>query len=426
MGILSGGSGRAFSIRRSTLVYGLGSVLLLVIYTGVAVGLSRAKDWAEAGPLALARPALEEPLDGGVSLDRALNACFPTGERVADAHYKVVGGYIEGRPYYACYEIYDGVPGLQVQVIAGDGTRIDDARVIKQGGAWPAHGMVLSPAGFVVGGTGLLLLFGFGLFYYRRRRERIQAAERWWGRPQVMWLVAVLAPVVGWLAVVLWPRAPWGRRLRVLMQAALCYAGVYSVFLLIAAAVIGDGWALAVYGFLSLGVVYSIVAGRTLLLAPAVPALQNRVRVGSQVRDASGRRYEVRGARLAQGQPQYYAYGTDDRAFYWFSSSAIQSIGGDLVTHAEPQSAGAPDADGRPSDCPSSDWLTGPADQVLVREELGGGWEPGGSSVTDGSSDSVWSTSDAGSWDSGTGSIDSGSSFDSGGSSDSGSGSSSD
>src|SRR2546426_12207946 len=86
-----------------------------------------------------------------------------------------------------------------------------------------------------------------------------------------MWLVGALAPVVGWLAVALWPQAPRGRRLRVLMQVALCYPGFLIVILFADAGIIGDHWAVALYGSLTVAMAYGVVAGR-LLLWPAVEA----------------------------------------------------------------------------------------------------------------------------------------------------------
>lgn len=258
-----------FPIRRFTLFYYLGIVFFLIAYAVVAVVLSLNKDWAETGPLAYAQPALSQPLAGAVSLDQALDACFPARQRSSDKRYKLVGGVVDRRHFYACYEVSvsDGLI-TRVKVLDGEGIPTNDARIIKVGGAWPSHGLVTWPGGFAIGGATLLALFGFSWFYYRRRRERIPASTSWAERPQAMWLVAALVPVFGWVVVALWPHAPWARRLRVLMQVALCYAGALVVLLLGTAGWLGDRWALAVFGSLAVAMAYGIVAGR-LLLWPA-------------------------------------------------------------------------------------------------------------------------------------------------------------
>lgn len=140
---------------------------------------------------------------------------------------------------------------------------------------------------------------------------------------------------------------------------------------------------------------------------PASPRLRHSIVVGSQLWDAGGRSYEVRGARFVRGKPRYYAFRSDG-VYYWLSESAISATTGDLIVRGEPQCAGAPDANGKPSDCPTTDWVTGPADQMLVGSSSD--WvsnEPRGS---DSSGDRGWSYSDSSS-------SDSGGSFDSGGSS---------
>jgi hypothetical protein len=266
MATASSGAAGVFPIRRYTLFYYLGVCLLLIAYAVLAVVLSLNKDWVETGPLAFTQPALTQPLAGAVSLDQAFDACFPASERSRDKHYKVVGGNVDGRPFYACYEVSmsDGLI-TQVKVLDADGIPTDDARIVKAGGAWPSHGLVTWPGGFAIGGAGLLALFGFSWFYYRRRQESIPARTSWVERPQVMWLVGALMPVVGWVLVALWPHVPWARRLRVLMQVALCYAGIPIVVLFGTAGNLGDHWALAVFGSLTVAMAYGVIAGRLLL-----------------------------------------------------------------------------------------------------------------------------------------------------------------
>src|SRR5262249_50326694 len=56
---------------------------------------------------------------------------------------------------------------------------------------------------------------------------------------------------------------------------------------------------------------------------------------------------------------------------YWLSDSVIYSSGVDLCIQSEPERAGPPDADGKPSDCARSEWVvvlvnisTRPAPQI--------------------------------------------------------------
>ncbi|HKF19611.1 MAG TPA: hypothetical protein VKF14_20800 [Candidatus Dormibacteraeota bacterium] len=147
-------------------------------------------------------------------------------------------------------------------------------------------------------------------------------------------------------------------------------------------------------------------------LWPTSPRLRRRIVVGSQVRGGDARTYRVSGAGIVGGRRRYYAYGSDGN-YYWLSDRGICISGGELCTHAEPQRAGPPDADGKPSDCAASDWITGPGEYTLY--DGGANWAPDATiEGTSGSAD--FSSSDSGStWSDSSGSSDSGSSSDSGG-----------
>ncbi len=150
---------------------------------------------------------------------------------------------------------------------------------------------------------------------------------------------------------------------------------------------------------------------------PTSPRLRHRIVVGSQVRGADARTYRVRGARIVRRKRRYYAYGSDG-SYYWLPNSAIYTSAGDLCIQDEPQRAGPPDVDGKPSDCPRSDWITGPGDYVL--NDSATNW------VSDATIGGTNDPSDVSPSDFGSTGSDSGGSSDSGASSDSGGGGSSD
>ena len=158
---------------------------------------------------------------------------------------------------------------------------------------------------------------------------------------------------------------------------------------------------------------------------PTSPRGRHRIVVGSQVRGADARTYRVHGARIVGRRRRYYAYGSDGD-YYWLPDSVIYSSGGDLCIQAEPERAGPPDADGKPSDCARSEWVSGPGE--YLNEAGAANWASdatvGGanSSLDFSPSDSGGTWSDAGG--SGGTLSDSGGSFDSGSSSSGGGGSS--
>jgi hypothetical protein len=147
-------------------------------------------------------------------------------------------------------------------------------------------------------------------------------------------------------------------------------------------------------------------------LWPTRHRLRHRILVGSHVRGADARTYRVSGAGVVRRKRSYYAYCSDGN-YYWLSDRAIYTSGDELCTHAEPQRAGPPDVDGKPSDCAASDWITGRGEYILYDSATT--WAPdatiGGTNTS-----ADFSSSDAGStWSDSSGSSDSGTSSDSGG-----------
>jgi SpoVK/Ycf46/Vps4 family AAA+-type ATPase len=238
--------------------------LLLTTYAVAALLLHGSRDWSDHGPLAYTQPAASSAFPGAPSLSQALDDCFRPSDRSADDQYKVVGGMVNGNPYYACYEVSAGTI-LRGKVIGSDGAEVSSPAVIKAGGAWPWLGVVKSGSDLVLGGAGMAAILGFGWLYYRRARPAAVPSPRWYQQSAAVWSVTTLLPLVGWVALALWPGVPPARKVRVAMQAVLFYAGFMIFVLITLAAGVNDSWAYWVIAFLTAGFLWSLIGGRRLL-----------------------------------------------------------------------------------------------------------------------------------------------------------------
>jgi hypothetical protein len=117
----------------------------------LAVVLLGRESFTGNGPLSLHQPPLGPAQGGALGRDQVLETCFP-GHSPRD-RFHVVGGRVDGRMLYACYQLAaDGrVPAATV--VDENGQRVLDVGAIKRGGAWPWLGQLNS-------GDDVLDLFG--------------------------------------------------------------------------------------------------------------------------------------------------------------------------------------------------------------------------------------------------------------------------
>ena len=243
----------------------LGALVLLGLYALLAAGLAATKDFDDSGPLSLRAATVRERLPGAtISPDDVLERC-PGAD--ADGGRRVVGGVIEGRPYYACYVLLaDGaVASGSPVVLDGDGVAVGDVRTLKVGGAWPYIGTVKTTGELVAGGIGLAALLGLAWLYYRRARPGAPRGG-WAAKPALVGLLMAV-PCIGWIVLAALPQSP-PRRARLVMQTALVWFGVVIGFLLMDAVITGDPWGVPVLALMGAGQGWAVVGGRRLLAAP--------------------------------------------------------------------------------------------------------------------------------------------------------------
>src|SRR5947208_8363711 len=239
-----------------------------VMYLLAAIVLLATKDYGDQGPLSLHEPARETALEGAISPADAAERCFPAPERGSE-RVKVVGGVVRGQPYYACYKFGSSGSVLAAKVIDGQGFAVNDAGLIKDGGAWPWIATVDSATDLAFGAVGLATILGLGWLYGRRGRPPPSPSpEAWWKRGWVL-VVLALVPFFGWIALAALPGVARRRKARAAMQAVFIFTGFLLFGFLSDTSSKGDTWGLVVSGLLASGLVTAVVASRT--LRPVAP-----------------------------------------------------------------------------------------------------------------------------------------------------------
>jgi transitional endoplasmic reticulum ATPase len=158
------------------LTYLVLSGVLLVGYGVTATLLWVNRDFVDDGPLSYDRAAITKPLDPGRTTAELQLQCRQAGDFDSGDKVKIVGARIEGRAYYACYDLWDG-DVFSAVVIDDHGAR-DDA-IARRAGAWRWVGLVNSPVELVLGGFGLAAVLGlYALYHSRTRRRRVTLAYR--------------------------------------------------------------------------------------------------------------------------------------------------------------------------------------------------------------------------------------------------------
>ncbi len=245
--------------------YLAGSLMILVAWTFLAVALLDREHFGSTGPLSLRQPQLRSALPGGPGPDRVLDTCFP--KRSARDAYKVVGGVVDGRLLYACYQRDPDGTVPMARIVDLDGFAVHDVEAIKRGGAWPWMGMVNSGDDvlWAVLGTALLLLLTGVVFYKDHPAPSPGTAP--WARGPLVWLL-LAAPVVGWVPLLVLPGVGAARRWWLLRRMALVTLGIGSTFpaVLIDWRVDPPGVAAAVLPLAAFA--YGIGAGRRWLAPP--------------------------------------------------------------------------------------------------------------------------------------------------------------
>jgi DNA-binding CsgD family transcriptional regulator len=205
-----------------------GGLILLALWVTVAGVLLYRETFTDGGPLSLRQPPLLEPLPGGPGPDPVLATCFP--ERSAHMQYQVVGGRVDGRLLYGCYELDPEGTVPRAKVVDQYGHLVTDVGAVKRGGAWPWLGMLNSPGDLLWGTVGIAtLLVLLGVVYERERPLPAAADEPVWTRPPLLWLLLAV-PVAGWLTLLALPGSTAARRWWLLRRVSLVALGIVAAF----------------------------------------------------------------------------------------------------------------------------------------------------------------------------------------------------
>jgi hypothetical protein len=238
-------------------------------------------------PLSFNAPALTAPLPDAIGLAEALDVAFP--DRSGDEGYKVVGGLVDGTPYYAVYNVEEDASIFWAEVIDGDGLEVADTDLIKRGGAWRWVGRVKTAGELTLGGFFVVALVLYGWLYYRQPRPgapRRVKVESWRSDRTLLTLAAI--PVIGWIALGVLPGVSGARKRRALMKAGFGWIGVLVLLVWFDDSTKLDALGAFVLVMLTLAFVWSVAGGRLALAPAGFGRPEDEAATGHQ-EDAAGR-----------------------------------------------------------------------------------------------------------------------------------------
>jgi hypothetical protein len=252
------GPGTARSSAQGTAAYLLCSGGLILIYALTATLLWIGRDFTSDGPLSVHAPRVSAAFDPGAALQTVERRCVAAGAWVmgADDTVKVVAARVDSRPYYGCYQIYQGEV-FDAVVIDEDGFAAPD-RIAKQYGAWPWIGLVTTSGHLFLGGVTLVVLLTIYLLYYHPARPGPPVPARWWQSPLGSLLLGVTL-VLPFTLPFRRKESP-ARRVRLLYEFGLGWASVILGALLLAG--LTDRTSAGVFGLLFAGLLLGWLGGR--------------------------------------------------------------------------------------------------------------------------------------------------------------------
>lgn len=242
---------------------------LLALYV-VAVPLAwSARDFSETGVLSLDAPALGRPLADteAESMQLVQRACRRDTSFTSDYKLKVVGGIVQGAPYYGCYALRRDTGAVwAAQVLDRELFPVTEAETLKAGGAWRWIGPVKTSGELILGLTGMIAILAITYTYYRRPRPGPRADSPAWHR----WVDGVLAaiPVAGWAILALLPARSRARKVRMVLLGVLVLIGLVVFMTVTEVLTYTDIVGVVVGSLLAATLIFGVIGGRR-LLAPA-------------------------------------------------------------------------------------------------------------------------------------------------------------
>jgi transitional endoplasmic reticulum ATPase len=246
------------------------AVALTLVYVVVIPVLWVNRGVVESGPLSFHAPALTAAPVPGRSVDQLERACAGQ-EKLSSLNYaqlKVVGGRIDGRPFYGCYAVGSDGAVRGAVVLDQDLFLIKDVSLLKRSGAWRWIGGVKTKTELVLGFLGLVGILGMYLLYYRRPRPGPRAGrQRGWWQGRAADVVAGLVPFLGWFLIWILPGRSRARRQRLSFMYGFAYIPFFIIGAFSSVLDYPDALSVVVVSMLGVAVLWGWLGGRSLLRA---------------------------------------------------------------------------------------------------------------------------------------------------------------